>query len=79
MRKISGVMNVLGQFASLAYQTLGTIDDLNSQIAAREKAEARLRELTRVEVGVILMGWRRKFELGKNSIAWLSKLRATPW
>jgi PAS domain S-box-containing protein len=40
------LMNVLGRFASLAYQTLGTIDDLNSQMAAREKAEARLRELT---------------------------------
>ena len=52
------LMNVLGQFASLAYQTLGTIDDLKSQIAAREKAEARVRELTRVEVGVILDGLR---------------------
>jgi hypothetical protein len=47
-------MTVLGQFASLSYQTLGTIDDLKSQIDAREKAESRLRELTRVEVGVIL-------------------------
>ena len=50
------LMKVLGQFASLAYQTLGTIDDLKSQIAAREKAEARVRELTRIEVGVILDG-----------------------
>ena len=66
------LMSVLGQFASLAYQTLGTIDDLNSQVAAREKAEARLRDGNS-------MGWRRKFELGKNSIVWLSKLRATPW
>ena len=40
------LLSVLGQFASLAYQTLGTIDDLNSQVAAREKAEARLRALT---------------------------------
>jgi transcriptional regulator with GAF, ATPase, and Fis domain len=40
------LMSVLGQFASLAYQTLGTIDDLKSQISAREKAETRLRELT---------------------------------
>jgi PAS domain S-box-containing protein len=40
------LMRVLGQFASVAYQTLGTIDDLNSQVAAREKAEARLRALT---------------------------------
>jgi PAS domain S-box-containing protein len=50
------LMNVLGQFASLAYQTLGTIDDLKSQITARQESEARLRELTRVEVGVILDG-----------------------
>ena len=50
------LMTVLGQFASLAYQALSTIDDLNSQVAAREKAESRLRELTRVEVGVILEG-----------------------
>jgi len=40
------LMSVLGQFASLAYQTLGTIDGLNSQVDAREKAEARLRALT---------------------------------
>jgi PAS domain S-box-containing protein len=40
------LMTVLGQFASLAYQTLGTIDDLNSQVAAREEAEARFRALT---------------------------------
>jgi len=50
------VMSVLGQFASLAYQTLGTIDDLKSQNKAREEAEKRLRELTRVEVGVLLDG-----------------------
>ncbi len=50
------LMSVLGQFASLAYQTLGTIDDLKSEINAREVAESRLRELTRVEVGVILDG-----------------------
>jgi PAS domain S-box-containing protein len=40
------LMGVLGQFASLAYQTLGTIEDLNSQVAAREQAEARLRALS---------------------------------
>jgi PAS domain S-box-containing protein len=39
------LMSVLGQFASLAYQTLGTIDDLKSQITAREKAETRLKEV----------------------------------
>jgi PAS domain S-box-containing protein len=40
------LMNTLGQFASLAYQTLATIDDLKSEINAREKAERSLRELT---------------------------------
>jgi PAS domain S-box-containing protein len=50
------LMSVLGQFASLAYQTLGTIDDLKSQMSARDEAEKRVRELTRVEVGVLLDG-----------------------
>jgi PAS domain S-box-containing protein len=40
------LMNTLGQFASVAYQTLATIDDLKLQINAREKAERSLRELT---------------------------------
>jgi PAS domain S-box-containing protein len=39
------LMSALGQFASLAYQTLESIDDLKIQIAAREKAETALREL----------------------------------
>ena len=39
------LMKTLGQFASLAYQTLTYIDDLKLQIAAREKAEAEAREL----------------------------------
>lgn len=39
------IMSNLGQFASLAYQTLETIDDLKQQIAARERAEAKSREL----------------------------------
>src|SRR5580693_1167514 len=60
------VMSVLGQFASLAYQTLGTIDDLKSQINAREKAESRLRELTRVEVGVILDGLEAQVRTGEE-------------
>jgi PAS domain S-box-containing protein len=38
------IMGALGQFASLAYQTLDSIDDLKIQIAAREKAETALRE-----------------------------------
>ena len=39
------LMSVLGQFASLAYQTLASIEDLQLQMAAREKAEAVVREL----------------------------------
>lgn len=39
------IMNVLGQFASLAYQTLASIDDLKFQIGERQKAEAAVREL----------------------------------
>jgi len=39
------LMSTLGQFASLAYQTLEHIDNLKLQIAAREKAEAEVREL----------------------------------
>jgi PAS domain S-box-containing protein len=39
------LMGRLGQFASLAYQTVMSIEDLKSQIAAREKAEAAVREL----------------------------------
>jgi PAS domain S-box-containing protein len=39
------LMNVLGQFASLAYQTLASIEDLRLQMASREKAEAAVREL----------------------------------
>jgi PAS domain S-box-containing protein len=38
------LMNTLGQFASLAYQTVAFIEDLKAQIGAREKAEAALRE-----------------------------------
>jgi PAS domain S-box-containing protein len=39
------LMSTLGQFASLAYQTLVHIDNLKLQISAREKAEAEVREL----------------------------------
>jgi PAS domain S-box-containing protein len=39
------LMNTLGQFASLAYQTLESIEDLKLQVTAREKAEAALRQL----------------------------------
>src|SRR5499433_3169232 len=39
------IMSVLGQFASLAYQALTSIEDLKLQMAAREKAEAAVREL----------------------------------
>src|ERR1700719_1157350 len=39
------LMNTLGQFACLAYQTVESIEGLKLQIAAREKAEAVAREL----------------------------------
>src|SRR6516164_2375076 len=39
------VMSTLGQFASLAYQTVASIEDLKSQFAGRERAEGALREL----------------------------------
>jgi PAS domain S-box-containing protein len=39
------LMKALGHFASLAYQTLRTIEDFKLEIAARDKAEARMREL----------------------------------
>jgi PAS domain S-box-containing protein len=38
------LMTTLGQFASVAYQTMESIEDLKLQIAAREKAEAAARE-----------------------------------
>ncbi len=40
------LMSVLGQFASLAYQALVSIDDLKFQITERDKAETALHELT---------------------------------
>jgi PAS domain S-box-containing protein len=39
------LMSTLGRFASLAYQTVESVQDLKLQIAAREKAEAAVREL----------------------------------
>jgi len=46
-------MNTLGQFASLAYQALASIEDLKSQITARKGAEAAVRELAnRLEVKI---------------------------
>jgi len=38
------IMNALGKFASLAYQTMESMADLRTQIAAREKAETLLRD-----------------------------------
>ena len=38
------IMSSLGQFASVAYRTVASLDDLKVQIAAREKAEAELHE-----------------------------------
>ena len=40
------VMDSLGKFASSAYQTLASIDELRFQIGEREKAEAALHKLT---------------------------------
>jgi PAS domain S-box-containing protein len=39
------IMNTLGQFASLAYQTVESIENLKLQIAAREQAETAVRAL----------------------------------
>jgi PAS domain S-box-containing protein len=39
------LMTSLGKFASVAYQATSAIEDLTSQVAAREAAEARVREL----------------------------------
>jgi PAS domain S-box-containing protein len=39
------LMNTLGQFASLAYQTVDSIEGLRAQITARERAEGQLRQL----------------------------------
>lgn len=41
------VMASLGKFASSAYQALAHIEELNIQVAEREKAEAEVRELAR--------------------------------
>lgn len=41
------VMTALGQFASLAYQTVESIQDLRIEIAAREKAETTLRDIAK--------------------------------
>jgi PAS domain S-box-containing protein len=38
------ILNSLGQFASVAYRTVASVDNLKVQIAARETAEAELRE-----------------------------------
>ena len=48
------VMSTLAEFASSAYQAVVSINEFKSQMNARETVESRLRELTRVEVGVIL-------------------------
>ena len=44
-REDERLMNTLGQFASLAYQTVDSIEGLRAQITARESAEAELRRL----------------------------------
>jgi signal transduction histidine kinase len=40
------MLESMGRFASAAYQTVESIDELKSEVAAREKAEAELRDLT---------------------------------
>ncbi|WGD55155.1 ATP-binding protein [Bradyrhizobium sp. CB1650] len=40
------LLESMGRFASAAYQTVECIEELKSEVAAREKAEAELRELT---------------------------------
>jgi len=39
------LLESMGRFASVAYQTVQSVDNLRSEIAAREKAEAAVREL----------------------------------
>src|SRR4029077_2712956 len=40
------LLESMGRFASAAYQTVESIEELKSEIAAREKAQTELRELT---------------------------------
>jgi PAS domain S-box-containing protein len=61
------LLESLGRFASAAYQTVASIDDLKFQIDEREKAEAEVRELARgleakirrlLEANVVgIVGW----------------------
>ena len=61
------LLESLGRFASAAYQTVASIDDLKFQIDQREKAEAEVRELARgleakirrlLEANVVgIVGW----------------------
>jgi PAS domain S-box-containing protein len=60
------VMNSLEKFASTAYQAVVSVNGLKSQMNGREEAEARLRELTRVEVGVILEGLEAQVRIGEE-------------
>jgi PAS domain S-box-containing protein len=47
------LLQSMGRFASAAYQTVQSIEEVRSEIAAREKAEAALRELAgRLEIKV---------------------------
>jgi PAS domain S-box-containing protein len=60
------VMSSLEKFASSAYQAVVSINDFKSQNIAREKAESRLRELTRVEVGVIVDGLKEQVRISEE-------------
>jgi PAS domain S-box-containing protein len=56
------LMSSLGKFASSAYQVLGSLDALKSQVAQREKAEAALRQSETtlrdfVETATVALHW----------------------
>jgi signal transduction histidine kinase/GAF domain-containing protein len=63
------LLESMGRFASAAYQTVESLVDLKSQIAARERAESELRELTDGLGAQVLLGTeelaRRKSELSE--------------
>jgi len=66
------LLESMGRFASAAYQTVDSIEDLKSQITARERAETELRKLTDGLEGQVLL---RTEELGRRNSE-LSEARA---
>jgi PAS domain S-box-containing protein len=79
-------MASLGKFASSAYQTLVSIEDVVFQVAEREKAEAELRKLTELELATTserlhlalesgsVGGFEYVFKTGRN--LWFGKAHA---